>query len=1086
MGAEEGSRKEDSSSRSHAVGGKEGEENPEKDRNLITFSVGHTTAATWQQLKQDTSLDNAQLAAFLLQWYADATNPPFCPHCQSVLQRFCSTCSSVIDIVNSIDNNAPAEHNNPNPRTPTSAPSTCSTVIDIVNSIDNNAPAEHNNPNPRPPTSAPRMCSSVIDIDNSIDNNTPAKHNNLNPRTPTSTPRSLPEKRPDQGSVTYSSETAHRTEKSDPTHTSAKTRGTSPSHRNQSERRTSSALRSFPGKRCDQNSTSFPFETAHSTEKPDPTHASVKIGCTVPCPRNESKRSCASVRDESKRSCTSVSTESDCSLEDIVEDQYVNDHPEWTPLDVDDLTDDVGEREENGLGVTEDVEVEEKTEECESSGSSREKVSAAWNLLGSKRESPVNHERSGVRFHNEASVENVNNRMTTETKREIPLNHGAEGSYVKSRNETENVNSRMSTEDGDKIASDLKFETQVTDSKENKGNDASESSKPDIASCTWCEMSFKTIVALTKHLTVHTTQSWQSQHFTLPAWHKTTNPERCVKNRDRTCKTKTNTRSKRSTQSQKRGGIKSECFQDSTGKKTLADSSAKIFRCLQCGEGWKTPVGLTYHIQSTHVRKNMYRCLKCGKTFSSLRGISFHMRTHPASRTRERDPVTHPHQCGQCGARFMHVGNLANHVERHPGPGPLGCAQCRRPFHSLTALTGHRCHTPSQHGQDPGLSQGSPASARSVSDAGEEILADHRSAGVESLPSSEPDDNRSERQEKEEFRDLADFIHKGKAPPAKRGRKRKKTAAALTMKEAKRPWKCSDCPASFLYASVLKVHAQKHSGQKAFACRQCQQSFTSKTRLYAHQERDHWGSMPITCQDCGKVFATARTLDEHGVLHTGERPYPCSTCGEAFPYRTALTRHRRTHRASYFRCGDCGAEFHLKSEYKHHTDEHRAIRPHLCSHCGQAFSSMTLLKQHADKHGQKQFVCELCGKAFRKKGEHKMHLMTHQTVKPFPCPLCERSFVSRSKLQLHNSIAHLRLRPHTCPECDAGFTSVTYLKDHVRFAHTTERPFACSLCLARFAAKRFLKLHLKRTHKNAKRDSVSAEGDFNSSADQVC
>ncbi|XP_076470494.1 uncharacterized protein LOC143300599 [Babylonia areolata] len=917
----------------------EGDGGEEKggDLTLISFLVSHGTASAWHRLKQFKSLDDSQLAVFLLQCHEDTLHSPVCPHCQSVLQQFCPACSTAVG-------------------------------------------------------------------------GRPKGHNQL-PTTTTSERRDTPENESDQSTAGCTDATAAADCKHElhHTHVSVEKGNASDTHSGQSKRRKFSSVDGDTNHcACSVEHTDMDCDNNHwacSVEHTDGLHSMDE----QPAQRKEGKN--------------------DDSSDDTVD--YVEERDSARTVDMEDTDDD----DESASGVGRGgMEVSENNLE-----------KAKWGK-------------------NQLTFENKNNE-----KEEL-------------LDEASGWNVRLNVDNEHTLAGDVKVEIQ--DSKENKQlmTIPPDFGKPDTVSCSWCEESFSTIVALTRHLTVHTTRAWQCQNLPhtphKPTQRQQRRPVSSIMNG--TCWLKMKVRANRMTRSQRRNSKSdSNVFEESMDLSSLSPSGQRIFHCLQCGEGWKTPVGLTYHIQSAHIKRNTYRCLKCGKTFNSLRGIAFHMRIHPAKKSRERDPTTHPHQCGPCGARFMHVGNLANHMERHTGPSQFWCSKCQHRFHSLTELTGHHCEL------DDRQSQGSLHAHNGHTDAATAVQSSGKEPEEEQKPEvkdtdtlfSEPLNDKSGRQKEEEkettvsWSEAEDQDADKKRKPAKRGRKRKTAPALLTMKEVQRPYKCSECPASFLYASVLKVHSQKHSGQSAFPCGQCDQSFLSKTRLYHHQERDHWGSVPITCHDCGKVFASARTLDEHQVFHTGELPYPCPTCGQAFPYRTALTRHRRLHRGSYFRCKECGAEFHLQSQYRRHVAEHSTVRPHLCSHCGRGFGSLASLKQHTEKHGQeKQFVCELCGKAFRTKGEHKMHLMTHQAVKPFPCPLCERTFISRGKLRLHHSRAHLGLKPHRCQQCQAAFSSATYLQDHVRFAHTTERPFPCPICSARFAANRFLKLHLKRTHKKSAGD----------------
>ena len=602
-----------------------------------------------------------------------------------------------------------------------------------------------------------------------------------------------------------------------------------------------------------------------------------------------------------------------------------------------------------------------------------------------------------------------------------------------------------------------------------------------IAACCWCNMSFRTIVALKKHLIVHASVTWQRQHCDVLS--NTSNIEQKLTQSSKNFEKETSRSHEDSKFNHCDHQRKTLTWQSLKQANTIVpspviemdhDVAGKVSKCLQCGFHGKTHVALTFHLQNTHIKTDCYMCLKCGKTFSSLRSLTTHMQTHPAKSGHEKDPTSHPYQCGLCASRFMHVGKLASHAERHTQPTHFWCSLCGQGYRSITELTGHQCQwldkqSESLHSWDyPGYS----TCAKVTDIEGEHEKRESPIQGDSSQSVSGALQKQSNNGTQQELVQVnitgrASMERKAKnlvEKPSKRGRKKK----PQLLKEEYKPFNCPDCPTAFLHASALKRHSQKHTGQDAFPCPKCPLTFPSRKQQQLHQERDHWGSTPITCHVCGKVFRKVRNLEEHLVLHTEEKPYACQTCGERFQYRQALCRHRRSHKASFFKCQECGVEFHLQSQYKLHLIKHLAILPHLCSVCGAAFPSPYLLKKHAVTHGQKQFVCEHCGKAFHHKFGHKMHVRTHLEVKPFPCSLCDKSFVSGGKLKLHYSVVHQGIKPHQCDQCDARFAHASALQDHVTGTHTHEKPFPCSMCSLRFHSKKYRSVHFLRHHKKCK------------------
>uniref|UniRef100_A0A665T8J7 C2H2-type domain-containing protein n=1 Tax=Echeneis naucrates TaxID=173247 RepID=A0A665T8J7_ECHNA len=106
--------------------------------------------------------------------------------------------------------------------------------------------------------------------------------------------------------------------------------------------------------------------------------------------------------------------------------------------------------------------------------------------------------------------------------------------------------------------------------------------------------------------------------------------------------------------------------------------------------------------------------------------------------------------------------------------------------------------------------------------------------------------------------------------------------------------KCNLCPAVFCYSSGKYRHMKKHElfklTGKMFRYRNSVFSMSkTATPSNTNDEEGEMNRNPaLSCEFCGKYFATSQSLKKHERSHRGERPYHCLECGKGFKRHSHL------------------------------------------------------------------------------------------------------------------------------------------------------------------------------------------------------
>uniref|UniRef100_A0A8C0EFQ9 C2H2-type domain-containing protein n=1 Tax=Bubo bubo TaxID=30461 RepID=A0A8C0EFQ9_BUBBB len=246
-----------------------------------------------------------------------------------------------------------------------------------------------------------------------------------------------------------------------------------------------------------------------------------------------------------------------------------------------------------------------------------------------------------------------------------------------------------------------------------------------------------------------------------------------------------------------------------------------------------------------------------------------------------------------------------------------------------------------------------------------------------------------------------------------------------------RPYKCPDCGKTFKdFSSLISLH-RIHKGERPYKCLQCGECFSHSSSLSTHR-RTHTGEKPSSCSDCGEPFTRKQTLILLQRIHLGEMPNRCQQCQKTFRTSSHLTTHQRIHVVG------AGCLVHQRPHLEEVTvgqgpslgGDGSGQKEYMCEHCGKVFSWGNCLTRHRRIHtGEKPFKCRDCGKSFSESGTLLRHQRSHTRRNPFVCNNCGKWFMWLSHLISHQRI-HMEERPYLCLHCGMAFQQSDQLRKH--------------------------------------------------------
>ncbi|XP_066289566.1 zinc finger protein 335-like [Branchiostoma lanceolatum] len=253
-------------------------------------------------------------------------------------------------------------------------------------------------------------------------------------------------------------------------------------------------------------------------------------------------------------------------------------------------------------------------------------------------------------------------------------------------------------------------------------------------------------------------------------------------------------------------------------------------------------------------------------------------------------------------------------------------------------------------------------------------------------------------------------------------------------------------------------------------CRSCGMRFPTVSDLNFHQKcHDGVSTNSFKCPDCPYSCTRWSSLKEHQFHHNGQsKPYKCDKCNYSSVYKKDVTRHQSSHTTDRpFICEQCGKSFKRDIHLKSHIDTHRRKadrNSYTCEICTMVFTLKKPYMEHVREHNQQpklsSFTCPVCGRTYTMQKRLTQHMKTHSAEKPHMCDKCGKSFKKRYTFKMH-LLTHIHARvdgKYVCELCSFICDNKRVLLNH-QMAHNDEKPFKCNFCKYASSKEEFLVAH---------------------------
>lgn len=209
------------------------------------------------------------------------------------------------------------------------------------------------------------------------------------------------------------------------------------------------------------------------------------------------------------------------------------------------------------------------------------------------------------------------------------------------------------------------------------------------------------------------------------------------------------------------------------------------------------------------------------------------------------------------------------------------------------------------------------------------------------------------------------------------------------------------------------------------------------------------------CPDANTVKKRDISPMSHS-LKTQQQPQSkenvCEVCNLQCTNRSSYKSHYKMHEVEgqkNFLCQFCGRKYFKKCSKDLHERKHTGKKVHRCGQCSKVFIKVfSYLRHQREVHAvKKTFICAECSKGFSTQRRLKEHIGVHQSEKTHKCIQCNHSCHTASGLRTHILEIHsgTQNRFHSCEICGEKFAKQYGLKRHKERKHLRQQ-LSCEIC----------------------------------------